>query len=271
MPVLGLIEFVFRLSFGLAVALLLVARQPVTCGFFQKHLWVIMGLAVLAAAALFGLETPVVNPWLAVAVAALAYVGSVVWLYDARRIGMAFLAAVAGVSLAGAYASARAALTVGWGAAPAAAHPDLSSVPGWIVQAAATAEPAASGLVLGITLGAMFLGHWYLNTPTMVIAPLERLVLAMGTALGLRAVVCGGGLALLILGAGLPGATTSSFLALRWLSGLVGAAVVAVMTWQTLKIPNTQSATGILYVGVIVTFLGELTGRLLSAGGPLPL
>ena len=36
------------------------------------------------------------------------------------------------------------------------------------------------------------------------------------------------------------------------------------MTWQTLKIPNTQSATGILYVAVILTFLGELVSHLLS-------
>jgi hypothetical protein len=44
----------------------------------------------------------------------------------------------------------------------------------------------------------------------------------------------------------------------------VGALAVVVMTWQTLKIPNTQSATGILYVGVIVTFLGELLALLLT-------
>jgi hypothetical protein len=36
------------------------------------------------------------------------------------------------------------------------------------------------------------------------------------------------------------------------------------MTYKTLKIPNTQSATGILYVGVIGTFLGELTSLLLN-------
>jgi hypothetical protein len=36
------------------------------------------------------------------------------------------------------------------------------------------------------------------------------------------------------------------------------------MAWQTLKIPNTQSATGILYVGVIFVFLGELAALVLS-------
>jgi hypothetical protein len=35
------------------------------------------------------------------------------------------------------------------------------------------------------------------------------------------------------------------------------------MAWETAKIRSTQSATGILYVVVIVCFLGELTGQLL--------
>ncbi|MFO0883145.1 MAG: hypothetical protein U0894_02990 [Pirellulales bacterium] len=43
------------------------------------------------------------------------------------------------------------------------------------------------------------------------------------------------------------------------------------MTWLTLKIPNTQSATGILYAGVILAFIGELTGQLMSLGGGWPL
>jgi hypothetical protein len=45
----------------------------------------------------------------------------------------------------------------------------------------------------------------------------------------------------------------------------VGTLALAVMTWQTLKIPNTQSATGILYVAVIATFLGELVALLTAA------
>jgi len=40
--------------------------------------------------------------------------------------------------------------------------------------------------------------------------------------------------------------------------------MLGILTWQTLKIPNTQSATGILYAGVIVTFIGELTSQLLA-------
>jgi hypothetical protein len=124
--------------------------------------------------------------------------------------------------------------------------------------------------VLGFTMAAMFLGHWYLNTPTMAIGPLEQLVALMGSAIILRALVEGSSLAFHL--ANFPWPTTEQllFILLRWLSGIFGALGLTVMAWQTLKIPNTQSATGILYVAVIATFLGELTSLLLNAQFPYP-
>jgi hypothetical protein len=62
-----------------------------------------------------------------------------------------------------------------------------------------------------------------------------------------------------------------ALLALRWLAGIAGTLLLIWMTWQTLKIPNTQAATGMLYVAVITTFLGELTAQLLSAETPFAL
>ena len=56
-----------------------------------------------------------------------------------------------------------------------------------------------------------------------------------------------------------------SLLGGRWLIGLVGPAIIAWMVWQAAKIRSTQSATGMLYVGVILTFFGELTAQLLAA------
>ena len=61
------------------------------------------------------------------------------------------------------------------------------------------------------------------------------------------------------------------FLVLRWTFGLFGVGALAWMAWQTLKIPNTQSATGILYVAVIGTFVGETMALLLSAESLFPL
>jgi hypothetical protein len=132
----------------------------------------------------------------------------------------------------------------------------------------ALADTVTSGMLLGTTFTAMLLGHWYLNTPTMKLQPLQRLVALMAVAVLVRAVVAASGLGMLVP-AGDGGASLRyAFLALRWLAGLAGVLGLAAMTWQTLKIPNTQSATGILYVAVIFAFLGELSSQLLSV--PVP-
>jgi hypothetical protein len=131
-------------------------------------------------------------------------------------------------------------------------------------------DPATGGLLLGSTIAAMFLGHWYLNTPTMELEPLQKLIGLMVIAAALCAVVSSIGLGLQLAEIGL---STSELLMvfLRWAAGIVGLVVLATMAWLTLKIPNTQSATGILYVAVIATFIGELTSLLLSANTAYPL
>ena len=50
---------------------------------------------------------------------------------------------------------------------------------------------------------------------------------------------------------------------MRWLLGLIAPLVLGWMAWETARIRSTQSATGILYVVVIVCFLGELMSQLL--------
>ena len=88
--------------------------------------------------------------------------------------------------------------------------------------------------------------------------------------MGLCLALCALGLGLVAWHDKLPQGGFVFFIALRWLSGLVGTLILAVMTWETLKIPNTQSATGILYVAVICVFLGELTAQLLSVQTMFP-
>jgi hypothetical protein len=53
------------------------------------------------------------------------------------------------------------------------------------------------------------------------------------------------------------------WLPVRWALGFAGPLGLGWMAWQTAKIRSTQSATGILYVVVILGFLGELTSQLL--------
>jgi hypothetical protein len=250
-----LLQFIFRLSLGIAAAMAVTPPKWVTAGFYRVHLWVVMGLNTFAA--LIAWSRP--DEWpprgdsvlLAAGIAVVAYVGAVIWLYEKRRAGLAALALAAGLSLAAAARAAQVALT-GSGALL-----ELLDI-------------VSSGLLLGSTITAMFLGHWYLNHPGMNLAPLRRLVALIAGAVVLRATAGGLGLGLEASGAEKAMAWWL-MVSLRWAAGLALPLILAWLTWQTLKIPNTQSATGILYAAVILTFIGELTSQLLSADAAYPL
>jgi hypothetical protein len=244
-------QFLLRLAFGLTVGMAITSPRKVSSGFFRNHLYVALGLATLASLASTEASAPAA--WWAGCAAVLSFVGAACWLYEARRAGGVVLWLVAASAYAAALASDSAETLIG----------GLS-----IWRAVAL---AASGLVLGLTLAAMLLGHWYLNSPGMELAPLRRLVAAAAMAVGIQMVVSGVGLA-----AGLPaGAAAStdwlSLVLLRWSFGLCGMLALLWMAWRTLDIPNTQSATGILYVAVIAAFVGELAAVLLSADSRFPL
>jgi hypothetical protein len=260
-----LTQFIFRLGFGLALAMACTSPRLVVSGFFRVHLWVLLGLNVLATMVAWTAPQRF-SLWPPVAAAVLSYVGSVVWLYEKPRAGRVLLWLVSGVCITGAWSAME------WPASESEVSLASSSA---MLHAAGEllrwVDPLTGGLVLGGTFAAMLLGHWYLNEPSMELSPIKRLVLLMMAAILFRSAVSGLGLACEWSSFGVPETSRVLFIALRWLSGLVGTMVVAVMAWETLKIPNTQSATGILYVGVITTFLGELTAQLLSAEAHYPL
>jgi hypothetical protein len=251
-----LIEFLLRAAFGLAMAMAITPPRKVTSGFYRNHLYVILGMCVLASLAALSLPTGQ-RSWLPLLAAGLSYAGAVAWLYEKKRAGVVLLLLVAAVSLAGDWQVAR--------RTGESSEPAVHLLQYHLLQ---YVDAPTAGLLLGSVLGAMFLGHWYLNTPTMELVPLRRLLLLVAIATVARAIVCGAGLVLEIQNGAAP---PLAFVALRWLAGLIGVGALAVMTWQTLKIPNTQSATGILYVAVIGVFIGELTSQLLSAHASFPL
>ncbi|HEY1602961.1 MAG TPA: hypothetical protein VGG64_25370 [Pirellulales bacterium] len=250
---LTLTQFILRLSFGLAAAMMLVSPRQVTSGYYRNNLYVLLGLNVLVALLTGGGQVSSHPFWPSVAAAVLSYVGAVLWLYERPRLGLLALALVASADLTAARLAATAGETL-----------LMSPVFAWL-------DPLTGGLLLGTTMAAMLLGHWYLNAPGMPLAPLWRLTGLLALAVVLRAGVCAWGFSQDVAATGWPTMTDVLFLSLRWLGGLVGTAVLAAMAWQTLKIPNTQSATGILYVAVITTFLGELASGLLSAQSGYPL
>ncbi|HEX7447912.1 MAG TPA: hypothetical protein VF306_10225 [Pirellulales bacterium] len=248
-----LFQFLLRLSLGMAGAMVATSPRQVTSGYYRNNLYVLLGLTVLAG--LLAWTSPADAPlWPPIAAAVLSYLGAVFWLYELAGPGLLALVAIAGVCLSGTWlaeTSNSAPLTIGW--------------------LLARLDPLSGGAVLGTTMAAMLLGHWYLNSPGMSLAPLVRLTIGLMAAVAARAAVSGAGLALQWHETGPFSTNQWLFIGLRWLTGIGGAMAVAVAARQTLKVPNTQSATGILYVGVIVTFLGELTAQLLSRQSAFPL
>ena len=96
-----LTQFIFRLSFGLALGMALTNPRQVTSGYYRNHLYVLLGLNVLATMVAFSApEQFLLLPPLAAAM--LSYVGSLAWLFERPRLGIALLAAIAALTLWGA-------------------------------------------------------------------------------------------------------------------------------------------------------------------------
>jgi hypothetical protein len=251
MPIPMLADFALRLAGGLAVLLLLTPWRLVPPAFFRTHCLVILGLLVLAAldASRVGVSTGLIA-WTAAA-AALGYFAGVAWGLGLPRLGLPLTALVASVC-----------------AGELVAVSKLSPTEAWALSASSR---LASAFLMGSTLTAMLLGHHYLTAPAMSIEPLKRFVRCMGLALAARGVLAGIGLVLWATGRL---ATTAEsdpsglalFLAMRWGMGVVGPAVATVLAWRTVAIRSTQSATGILYIGMTLVLFGELTAMVLSQG-----
>jgi hypothetical protein len=249
-----LVDFLCRFGWGLAAALMITPAALVPAGFFRVNLLVIMGIATFAAL-VAGRALPAAG-WILPAAAALtAWLGSVAWYAERIRGGRGFVAVTTAL-LAAAVAVVH--------AGPTAASP--SGVSG-------AAAALVSGLVTGLTVHCMLLGHWYLNAPGMRVDVLRGLIdralaawgLELALVLAALAVSRGGAATADATGGVAAGTTALALESLRWLAGLVGLPVLLWMARKTLDIPNTQSATGILYVACLAAIVGELTAQLLAA------
>jgi hypothetical protein len=136
-----------------------------------------------------------------------------------------------------------------------------------------------SSLVLGLVTGAMLFGHWYLIDLEMPVDYLRSFVriLAVVLALDIAAMIASAALIWLGGGAAGSGAIASLFdahlglLAVRILLGPVTLITLTWMCWQTLKIPQTMAATGLLYIAMMAAIVGEMLGRFVLFRTAIPL
>ncbi len=290
-------QFALRLICGMSLMWALMPRRQVTSGFCRIQMLVVMGLGTLAALSMAmeaqsairdagsselvsALPSPLGAALPSSVIAGLGFVGSVLWTLERRTSGgvvgfgiLLFSAAELIVPFAG---TGHDIFIIYWGdmivrnGAPVVS----SACP---VFLAILSEVASAG-VLGSAVVGMLLGHWYLTTPTMSIEPLKRLNLLMGIAGVLRFVVSAV-IVLMFVGGAVDANdritslsdAPSTWLGLRWLAGIIGPLVVSLMVWRILKYRNTQAATGVLFVGVILAFIGDMTAALLLSETKLPL
>ena len=140
----------------------------------------------------------------------------------------------------------------------------------------AVARPAASGtaydlfallalpvaaLALGGSSAAMLLGPWYLVTPKLSTVPLQRAALVVAAAVALQLALAGIAFARGDLQTQLQGALVIAA-GIRLGVGLLMTLGVALAAWWTAK-TNTQSSTGLLYVGLGTVLAGEISARVI--------
>jgi len=265
-------QFAWRLICGMSLMWALMPRQQVTSGFFRIQMLVVMGLGVLAAMTFFssGFDSDLLSQQSAAilsgVVAFAGFLGSAFWTLERRtggeRIGLVVLA----MSM----------VLVVLTTPPIAWAPIVWPWTKWLIPL----SNVVGASVLGGTMVGMLLGHWYLTTPTMSIEPLKRVNLLLGIA-GLSRLIASTVTVLFFwadklsaakVGSELPEfmAVPHAWLFLRWLAGVVGPIVVSLMVWRILKYRNTQAATGVLFVGVILSFIGDMTAALLLQETKLP-
>ncbi len=150
---------------------------------------------------------------------------------------------------------------------------------GVIASIAYIVTAVTSAAALGLISGAMMFGHWYLIDLGMDVEYLRSFVRLIGIALIADIAAMAVALAVLALFGG-HGATAAiaelfenhlTLFAMRIVFGPIASLVLTWMCWQTLKIPQTMAATGLLYIALMSVVVGEMLGRFILFRTALPL
>ncbi|MEZ6055171.1 MAG: hypothetical protein R3C01_00570 [Planctomycetaceae bacterium] len=248
-------QFTVRLILGLTMIWSLLPRPLITSGYFRIQNLVVLGLSVLGFLTVdswqqFVGESTIVSSGttsgLLILTAVIAFVASVLWTLERRQAATTTLFITLAMAMG---------LVVGM-------LPLVGRSPGMMVLT--LGGELAAAISLGGGMGVMLLGHWYLTATGMSLAPLSRGVTILQCALFAR-------LAFILLSLLIASPEVRTSLAethfvysLLRTCGLIGPLILIFLTRNTLRYRNTQSATGVLFAMVILLFVGEAAGMLLS-------
>jgi hypothetical protein len=129
----------------------------------------------------------------------------------------------------------------------------------------------SGALLLGSSLSAMLLGHWYLVVKDLPVRPLKTLTVLFFAALAARTAATAAAFLLDPEGGRAVADRSFLFVLVYGLFSLGTPIGMSWMVWGTVKIRSTQAATGILYGVVAFVLMGEAAGRfvLMRTGFPL--
>ncbi|HEX4962467.1 MAG TPA: hypothetical protein VF173_16650 [Thermoanaerobaculia bacterium] len=264
--------FLLATTLGTLTTLYWIPEEDLGRGYFQMNALVVLGLLSLAAAVAvlhpfqpFGGQRAAGVTALAAALAGGFLYYAAIWRQRWRLCRWPLTLALAGCAVALLLAGAH-------------LVPALTLLPHR--QALLAASLLASALLLGWSLVAMLLGHWYLVAPRLTFKHLTIFCwVLLGTVL-LRLAAVGASLAVaagvdelvephpLRVLASLGGQGIFFWFRLLW--GLAIPLALAVMALQCARQRSNQSATGILYVLVVGAFIGEITGAYLTMTTGVP-
>jgi hypothetical protein len=134
-----------------------------------------------------------------------------------------------------------------------------------------------SALTIGTVTTAMLLGHWYLVVPNLSTRPLFSLLAMLGVGILLQAALAAGSLMLLAGHAGVAtrhDVVVGGFSLSFWMhvgAGLLLPLLVTGLALQSTRMRSLMSATGLLYVAVLLILVGQVTGKIVFFNGNLPL
>jgi len=255
--------FSLRLALGMLGSLFLLSPSQMHPRFFRTHFLTALGLGVVAS--VIGWDN--LPWWVRCVPALLALIGSLVWAFELVPVGW-FLVLLNCAALA----------FLLWHSEPIGlpVPPQEEGPLTFLVHRdhwRPFCDHVTSAALLGFAMTAMLVGHSYLISPGLSIRPMLLQLAAFFIALILRMIVAVIALAIWKENHSLTNLNDEVvlWLPVRWLIGLAAPAFFGFLAYRTARIRSTQSATGILYVVVILVFLGELNALLLQKITGLPL